>query len=103
MAGKARSLLSQAYLFSQETLEVEGRAIWNHSGTGAYPGDWDRSAYELATAGFNMIFPNMLWAGLAHYASDIQPRSWTLTIMGIRLVSVYRLLENMAWKCIFGK
>ena len=22
----------------------EGRAMWNHSGTGAYPGDWDRSA-----------------------------------------------------------
>ena len=82
MAGKARSLLSQAYLFSQENLEVEGRAIWNHSGTGAYPGDWDRSAYELATAGFNMIFPNMLWAGLAHYASDILPRSWTFDHYG---------------------
>ena len=82
LAGKARNLFSQAYLFSQENLEVEGRAIWNHSGTGAYPGDWERSAYELATAGFNMIFPNMLWAGLAHYASDILPRSWTFDRYG---------------------
>ena len=77
MSGRARDLLSQAYLFSQESLAIEGRAIWNHSGTGAYPGDWDRSAYELADAGFNMVFPNMVWAGLAHYASDILPRSWT--------------------------
>ena len=26
-------------------------------------------------AGFNMIFPNMLWGGLAHYPSDVLPRS----------------------------
>ncbi|HIA70652.1 TPA: hypothetical protein EYN98_32320 [Candidatus Poribacteria bacterium] len=82
MSGQARDLLSQAYLFSQDNPTVEGRAIWNHSGTGAYPGDWDRSAYELAAAGFNMIFPNMLWAGLAHYASDILPRSWTFDHYG---------------------
>ena len=49
--------------------------MWNHSGMGAYPGDWDRSAKELAAAGFNIILPNMLWGGLAHYESDILPRS----------------------------
>ena len=37
--------------------------MWNHSGTGAYPGDWERSAKLLAENGFNMILPNMLWGG----------------------------------------
>jgi len=55
----------------------EARAIWNHSGTGAYPGDWPRTAKELSQAGFNMILPNMLWAGAAHYPSDVLPRSDT--------------------------
>jgi uncharacterized lipoprotein YddW (UPF0748 family) len=31
----------------------------------------------LAENGFNMIFPNMLWGGLAHYPSDVLPRSVT--------------------------
>jgi uncharacterized lipoprotein YddW (UPF0748 family) len=53
----------------------EVRAMWSHSATGAYPGDWDRSASLLAQNGFNMILPNMLWAGLAHYPSDLLPRS----------------------------
>lgn len=60
----------------------EGRAMWNHSGTGAYPGDWERSAKLLADNGFNMILPNMLWGGVAHYASDVLPRSATFKKYG---------------------
>ena len=60
----------------------EGRAMWNHSGVGAYPGDWERSAKLLAENGFNMILPNMLWGGVAHYASDVLPRSATFRKYG---------------------
>lgn len=74
-AREARDLLAEAYLRSAPSPTREGRAIWNHSGTGAYPGDWDRTAKELSAAGFNMVVPNMLWGGLAHYASDLLPRS----------------------------
>lgn len=56
---------------------AEGRAMWNHSGTGAWPGDWDRTAKTLAANGFNMVLPNMLWGGVAHYPSDLLPRSET--------------------------
>ncbi len=66
-----------AYLMAQPGKQREGRAFWNHTGTGAYPGDWDRTARELAAAGFNMLLPNMLWGGRAHYASDVLPRSAT--------------------------
>ena len=58
-----------------ESPRREGRAMWNHSGTGAYPGDWQRSAKLLAQNGFNMILPNMLWGGVAHYPSDVLPRA----------------------------
>ncbi|MBN2022262.1 MAG: family 10 glycosylhydrolase [Pirellulales bacterium] len=77
LAERARGEWVEAYLRAQPSPKREARAWWNHSGTGAYPGDWDRTARELSEAGFNMIFPNMLWAGVAHYPSDLLPRSQT--------------------------
>jgi len=77
-ARTAHELLVEAYLRATPSRTVEGRAFWNHSGTGAYPGDWERTAKELAGGGFNMVLPNMLWGGLAHYASDLLPRSATV-------------------------
>jgi uncharacterized lipoprotein YddW (UPF0748 family) len=81
-ARTARDELAEAYLRSMPSVGREGRAVWNHSGTGAYPGDWERSARELRQAGFNMLVPNMLWAGVAHYASDVLPRSATFARHG---------------------
>ena len=60
---------------AKPSAQREVRAFWNHSGTGAYPGDWDRTAKELSQAGFNTIMPNMLWGGAAHYDSKILPTS----------------------------
>ena len=82
LAGESRDLLAQAYLRAHPSPAREGRAVWNHSGTGAYPGDWERSAKVLAENGFNMVLPNMLWGGLAHYASDVLPRSATFAEHG---------------------
>ncbi len=86
IARRAHELLSEAYLRSPSSPTTEGRAFWNHSGTGAYPGDWERSAKELADAGFNMVVPNMLWAGRAHYPSDVLPRSQTYDELGDQIV-----------------
>jgi uncharacterized lipoprotein YddW (UPF0748 family) len=81
-ARQAHEALAAAYLRAQPSPRREGRGFWNHSGTGAYPGDWERTAKELSHAGFNMIFPNMLWAGVAHYPSDVLPRSETFARYG---------------------
>ncbi len=81
-ARQAQKLLSEAYLRATPSRSPEGRAFWNHSGTGAYPGDWDRTCRQLRAAGFNMVLPNMLWGGLAHYASDLLPRSRTFSQYG---------------------
>ena len=77
--------LVKAYLAAVVSPQHEGRAVWNHSGTGAFPDDpdsWNRSARLLAENGFNMVFPNMLWGGLAHYPSDVLPRSVTFRRFG---------------------
>lgn len=71
----SRERLVQAYLLAQPSPAREGRAVWNHSGMGAWPGDWERSAAVLADNGFNIVLPNLLWGGLAHYPSEILPRS----------------------------
>jgi len=74
-ARKCRTLRTAVFLRAQASPKVEGRAWWNHSGTGAYPGDWERTCRELAASGFNMIVPNMLWGGSARYRSDVLPVS----------------------------
>lgn len=81
-ARDSREALSKAYFLSHLSDEDEGRALWNHSGLGAYPGDWERSAKELADAGINMILPNMAWGGLAHYDSRVLPKSKKYTEYG---------------------
>ena len=102
-ARSSREAFSTAYFLSHRSLKMEGRAVWNHSGLGAYPGDWDRSAKELAAAGVNMIFPNMAWAGVAHYPSKILPHSETFERYGDQLaqcVSAARKhgLQVHVWK-----
>ena len=102
-AGASREAFSKAYFLSQRSLKMEGRAVWNHSGLGAYPGDWGRSAKELAEAGVNMIFPNMAWAGVAHYPSKILPQSETFRRYGDQLAQCVsaarkRDLQVHIWK-----
>jgi uncharacterized lipoprotein YddW (UPF0748 family) len=85
----------------------EVRAVWNHSGTGAYPGDWERSAKLLAENGFNAVLPNMLWGGSAHYASDILPRSETFKKYGDQIEQCCAAakkhgLEVHVWKVNFN-
>lgn len=81
-ARESQEALLKAYALSHLTDETEGRAVWNHSGLGAYPGDWERSAKELAASGINMILPNMAWGGIAHYNSSVLPRSRKYTQYG---------------------
>jgi len=103
LARQGHDMLVEAYLRAAPSPKCEGRAWWNHSGTGAYPGDWDRTAREHAEAGFNMILPNMLWAGRAHYPSDILPRSETYRRHGDQIAQCVAAahkygLEVHAWK-----
>ena len=102
-ARASREVLSKAYFLSQLSDETEGRAMWNHSGLGAYPGDWERSAKELAAAGINMILPNMAWGGVAHYDSSVLPQSAKFTEYGDQIAQCVKAahkhnLEVHVWK-----
>ena len=103
VARASRAEFSKAYFLSHISVETEGRAVWNHSGLGAYPGDWERSAKELASAGVNIILPNMAWAGIAHYPSKILPQSKTYTQYGDQIAQCVEAahkhgLEVHVWK-----
>lgn len=89
------------------SLSSEFRAVWNHSGTGAFPGDWQRSAKLLEENGFNAVLPNMLWGGSAHYASDVLPRSETFKKYGDQIEQCCAAakkhgLEVHVWKVCFN-
>jgi uncharacterized lipoprotein YddW (UPF0748 family) len=94
-AGKAREtvlaghaltdLLIRAYALAQRPRPGEIRAVWDHSATGLYPGDWNRTAELLAASGINTLFINATWAGLAHYTSKHLPDSFTFRQYGDQL------------------
>ena len=85
----------------------ECRAFWNHSGTGAYPGDWERTAKALEAGGFTMILPNQLWAGSAEYPSKLLPRSETFRKYGDQVAQCVAAahrhgLQVHVWKVNFN-
>ncbi len=102
-ARESHKALTKAYSLSHLSDVTEGRAVWNHSGLGAYPGDWERSAQELAAAGINMILPNMAWGGLAHYNSSVLPKSDKFTQYGDQIAQCVNAahqhnIEVHVWK-----
>jgi uncharacterized lipoprotein YddW (UPF0748 family) len=103
LAQQSHRQWTDAYLRAQPSPTREARAWWSHSSTGPYPGDWDRAARELADAGFNMILPNMCWAGSADYASDVLPRGPTFQKYGDQIAQCVAAakkhgLEVHVWK-----
>jgi uncharacterized lipoprotein YddW (UPF0748 family) len=64
-----------AGLRTQPSPAGEFRGAWIHSGYGIPGRDWDQTVGVLKSNGFNAIFPNLAWAGVAHYPSEILPVS----------------------------
>ncbi len=77
--------LIEAYSLCQQGRKGELRAVWDHDGTGWFPGDWNRTAKILADSGINAVFANLQWAGLAHYESSVLPESNTRRLYGDQL------------------
>ncbi len=64
-----------AFFRSQSSKAGEFRGAWIHSGYGIQGSDWDHTVGVLKSNGFNAIFPNLVWAGVAHYPSKLLPVS----------------------------
>lgn len=86
-AQSSRDHLKQAYFLALKPTTPEFRAIWEHHATGPFPGDWPTAIDALATNGFNAVFPNMLWGGLAHYNSAFLPHSSDFTTYGDQITA----------------
>jgi uncharacterized lipoprotein YddW (UPF0748 family) len=79
-----RSNIRQAYFLSVSggTLESEFRGVWCHNASGPTGYKWDRAVRTLKQSGFNALFANQLWAGVAYYPSDILPVAPTVSTQG---------------------
>jgi uncharacterized lipoprotein YddW (UPF0748 family) len=91
----------------QNSFGDEKRGVWEHAGTGAFPGDWERSAKLLADNGFNMVITNMLTSGYAHYPSDVLPHSAAFEKYGDQIQQCCDAckkhgLEVHVWKVFFN-
>lgn len=74
-ADAARRALLEAFALSQPARHGEFRAVWCHSAYGVDGMTWDEAVANLKRCGFTAVVPNMLWGGLADYASDLLPVS----------------------------
>jgi uncharacterized lipoprotein YddW (UPF0748 family) len=72
-AAQARKNLLAAYALNQPAPDQEFRAVWCHSAFGVPGWSWDEALRVLKTNGFNAVFPNFLWGGVADYPSAILP------------------------------
>jgi len=79
--------LTRAYAGAQAAVRGEVRGVWDHSGTGLYPGDWGRTCQLLRRYGFTDIMPNVAWPGAAHYASRTVPPSEAFRQYGDQLAA----------------
>lgn len=72
---RIQTKLTEAFALVQRPKNPEFRGVWDHTGMGLYPGNWPKTAKILADSGMRAIFVNVLWAGLAHYDSQVVPPS----------------------------
>lgn len=63
----------EIYFLRQKPKDKEFRAFWCHSAYGVKGMTWDEAIKRLKDNGFNAIFTNMLWGGVAFYPSDVLP------------------------------
>jgi len=103
-AGRAiRSGLTEAYARIQRPRPGEIAGVWDHSGTGWYPGDWDRTCRVLRDHGITHVFPNMLWPAQAHYPGSVVATSYTARTHGDQIAACLRAarthgLQVHVWK-----
>jgi len=89
-AVEARRKAEGAYVLSSPERLGEFRATWLHDAYGVPGWGWERCIRELRDHGFNGIVVNMLWAGLAHYQSEVLPVSPRVAEQGDQIAEALR-------------
>jgi len=73
MVDAVRAAATETYARCQQPRPVETRAVWIHTAFGVADWGWEKSVRHLKEKGFNAIFPNMCWGGVAYYESQVLP------------------------------
>jgi len=110
LAGQGAKAMEEAYCLAQKPAAGEHRAFWCHSAFGVSGYTWDDAIRILADNGFTAILPNMLWAGVAYYPSDVLPVSPEAATRGDQIAlclaacrkygvecHVWKVNHNMGW------
>lgn len=63
----------------------EIHAVWDHSGSGLYPGNWPKTIRILKEAKVTDVFVNVAGVDFAHYGSSVLPRTRTFSTNGDQL------------------
>lgn len=98
-AEQARAAMTEAYCVAQSPRPDEHRAFWCHSALGVEGMSWDESIRVLADNGFTAILPNMLWAGVAYYESEVLPEWPELASRGNQLESCLAACKKYGIQC----
>jgi len=79
-----RDLIRQSYFESvpPPPKNAEFRGVWCHNAAGPAGQDWSNAVSRLKGTGFNALFANHQWAGLAYYPSEVLPTSPLITSKG---------------------
>ncbi len=96
-----------AYAKRQTRRPGELHAVWDHSGTGLYAGDWPRTMRILAANKITDIFVNVAGAGFAHYPTPYLPASGVCRARGDQLAACLRAakphgIRVHAWMLCFN-
>ena len=84
---RLESALTEAYARAQVPRAPEFRGVWNHSGLGLYPGNWNETCAVLARNGFTAVFPNVQKPGMALYRNRLIPENATVAQLGDQLAA----------------
>ncbi len=99
--------LTEAYARSQASRTPEFRGVWNHSGLGLYPGNWDETCSVLARNGFTAVFPNVQKPAVALYHNRLIPESPFVAQLGDQLAAAVeagqrRHIDVHAWVILWN-
>lgn len=79
---------------SLPTVAAEIHAVWDHRGTGLYPGNWAKTMRTLQASHVTDLFVNVGGVDFAHYASAHLPRSQAFKTYGDQLAACLRAAKG---------
>lgn len=76
------TVMMESYALTCAPSAGEFRGVWNHSGSGLYPGNWEATCGVLAQHGIHAVFPHVQRPWNAHYKKTSLPPSPMAQMIG---------------------